>query len=337
MAASEVPGAAIAIVKNDSILYMKGFGSRKVDESDAVDVNTVFRIASLSKGFASVLAGLLVKDGVLNWDDRITKYLPNFSLKDTASTRNLTIRHILSHTTGLIPHAYDNLLESKARFEDIAWKLREVNIACPVGKCYTYQNVAYSLIGPIILAATGRKYEDVLKQRLLEPLEMHRSSFGKASLMATGNFAHPHIKRRQKWQPTVIRDTYYSAPPAAGINASIHDMAQWLRALVGGMSEIVPPDVVQAVSEPLIATPYEIRRFNWHKRISSGYYGMGWRIFNYAGHELIFHSGGVHGYSSQIAFLPKERIGIVVLQNAWNGSSFVYKFLDMYLNLDDVQ
>jgi beta-lactamase class C len=333
-AESNLPGAAIAIVAEDSILYMKGFGSRKVGEAEAIDANTVFRIASVSKGFASVLTGLLVKDRILNWDDRVTAYLPNFSLKDSTNTRELTIRHILSHTSGLIPHAYDNLLEARIRFEDVARKLKEVNIVSPVGKFYAYQNVVYSLIGPIIRTATGREYQDVLMQRLLKPLGMKNTSLSRAGLTASGNFATPHIKKYGKWLPTNIKDTYYSAPPAAGINASIHDMAQWLRALVGGMPDVVPPDVVQEVSEPLIETPYEMYRFNWNRRIGSSYYGMGWRVFDYAGRKLIFHSGGIRGYISQIAFLPKEKIGIVVLQNSWGGFEFAYKFLDMYLNLD---
>jgi len=333
-AESKIPGAAIAIVTDDSILYMKGFGYRKIGEADEIDANTVFRIASVSKGFASVLTGLLVKDRLLNWDDHVTKYLPVFSLKDSTNTRSLTIRHILSHTSGLIPHAYDNLLEAKIRFEDVARKLKDVNIVSPVGKFYAYQNVVYSLISPIIRTATGREYEYLLSQRLLKPLGMNSTSLDRAGLTATGNFASPHIKRYGKWLPTNIKDTYYSAPAAAGINASIHDMAQWLRALVGGMPDVVPPDVVQEVSEPFIETPYEMYRFNWNNRISSGHYGLGWRVFDYAGHKLIFHSGGIRGYTSQIAFLPQYKIGIVVLQNSRNDSLFTYKFLDMYLNLD---
>ncbi len=334
---SKIPGAAIAIVTADSILYMRGFGYRKIGEAEEIDANTVFRIASVSKGFASVLTGLLVKDRVLNWDDHVTKYLPNFSLKDSANTRSLTIRHILSHTSGLIPHAYDNLLEAKIRFEDVAKKLKDVNIVSPVGKFYAYQNTVYSLISPIIRTATGREYEDLLSQRLFKPLGMNNTSLNRAGLTATGNFAAPHVKRYGKWLPTTIKDTYYSAPPAAGINTSIHDMAQWLRALVGGMPEVVPPHVVQEVSEPFIETPYELYRFNWNNRINSGYYGLGWRVFDYAGHKLIFHSGGVRGYTSQIAFLPEYKIGIVVLQNSWNDSVFTYKFLDMYLSLLDSQ
>lgn len=337
IAASEIPGVAIAIVARDSILYMRGFGHRKIGDDAPIDANTVFRIASVSKGFASVLTGLLVKDRVLNWDDRVTAYLPHFALKDTANTRGLTIRHVLSHTSGLIPHAYDNLLEAKIRFDDIIKELKNVNIVSPVGKFYAYQNVVYALIGPIIRSATGRAYEDLLTQRLLRPLGMKTASLSRAGLTATGNFAYPHIRRNGRWLPATIRDTYYSAPPASGMNASIHDMAQWLRALVGGAPEVVPPEVVREVSEPFIETPYELYRFNWHRRISSGYYGLGWRIFDYAGHRLVFHSGGIRGYTSQIAFLPEEKIGIVVLQNSWHGSAFAYKFIDMYLNLEDAQ
>jgi beta-lactamase class C len=329
---SEIPGLAVAIVQEGKIVYMKGFGRRRVGEDGQIDVNSVFRISSVSKGFASVLAGILVKQGMLHWDDRVENLLPGFALKDSTSTRDLTIRHILSHTSGLTSHTYDNLIEANVRFEEITRRLREAPVLYPVGKYYTYQNVVYGLIGPIIKNVTGNDYDLELNRRLLAPLGMHQTSVGREGLLQSGNVAFPHIRKKGKWTPYPIKDAYYQVQPAAGINASIHDMAQWLCALTGGMPDIVPPDVIDEVTRPQVETPQEIRRFHWVGQVQSAYYGMGWRILDCGGHTVVFHSGGVKGYLAQLAFLPKERMGVVVLQNSWAHSPFLFEFLDMYLS-----
>ena len=161
----EAPGAAIAIVVNGRIVLLKGYGVTKTGGTDFINTHTVFRIASLSKNFAAVLTGLLVEDGLLGWDDKVTTYLPGVLLAKNSNTQNLTIRAILSHTSGLIPHAYDNLIEAEVPFEKIVKELKKVPVICPVGKCYAYQNVVYSLIGQIIESATKHKYEELLTEQ----------------------------------------------------------------------------------------------------------------------------------------------------------------------------
>ena len=329
-----VPGAAIAIVVDTQIVFIKGYGVKKIGEDAPIGVHSVFRIASLSKGFASVLSALLVRDSVFSWDDKVTRYLPDFSLKDTSNSNNLTIRNILSHTSGLMPHAYDNLVEANMPLDSIVKRLKEVSVICPVGECYGYQNVVYSIISDIIESATKKKYVDLLQQRLIRPLGMKDISFSKKELISTGNMAYPHIRRNGKWRPASIRETYYNVQPAAGVNASIYDMALWMKGLVGGMPDVISPDVDE-IYKPVIKTPREKRRFNWKNHLKSAYYGMGWRIFDYAGHTMIYHSGGLHGYRSQLAFLPQYKFGIVVLQNAHFGNHFIYKLVDMYLNIDN--
>ncbi len=329
-----LPGIAVAVVFDNRIIFIKGFGVKKIGENEPIGAHTVFRIASLSKGFASVLSGLLVKEGVFNWDDKVTKYLPEFSLKDSSNSKNLTIRHILSHTSGLVPHAYDNLIEANLPFKTIIKRLKEVSVISPVGEWYGYQNTVYSIISEIIESATGKKYNDLLNQRLIQPLGMTDVSFSKYKLETTKDRAYPHIRRYGRWTPTIIRETYYNVQPAAGINASVYDMAMWLKGLLGGVPDVISSDIIADVCKPLIKTPHEIRRFNWKNRIRNAHYGMGWRIFDYAGHTIIFHSGGLRGYLSRLAFLPKYKIGIVVLQNGQFGNAFIYKFIDMYLNIE---
>jgi len=329
-----IPGVAIAVVINNRIAYIKGFGVKNIEEDESIGIHSVFRIASVSKGFASILTGLLVKAGNLSWDDKVIKYLPDFSLQDSTATKNLTIRHVLSHTSGLTPHAYDNLIEANIPFDKIIKRLKEVNVHCPVGECYGYQNTVYSLISEIIRSATGIQYIELMQQKLIQPLAMQDVSFSKSKLLETENRADPHIRRNGQCIPTEVRETYYNVPPAAGINASIFDMAYWLKGLMGGSPKIIPKDIVEEVCKPIIITPREMYRFNWNNRLRYAAYGMGWRIFDYAGYTMIFHGGGVHGYLSQIAFLPQHKIGIVVLQNARIGNNFVYRFIDLYFNIE---
>jgi beta-lactamase class C len=226
----EAPGAAIAIVIDGRIVSLKGYGVKKAGGAEPIDIHTAFRIASLSKSFAAVLTGTLVEDRLLGWDDKVTTYLPGLMLAESSNTEELTIRHILSHTSGLIPHAYDNLIEAEVPFKKIIKELEKVDVICPVGECYTYQNAMYSLIGPIIESATHKKYEELLRERLIHPLGMKDVTFSRHGLIASANYAHPHVKKEGKWTPTVVKDTYYNVQPAAGINASIHDMAYWLKA-----------------------------------------------------------------------------------------------------------
>ncbi|MCG3118939.1 MAG: Protein flp [bacterium] len=330
----KAPGAAIAIVQGDSIVYLKCFGVRELGKFDSITPHTTFRIASLSKGFAAVLTGLLVQDGVLNWDDPVIKYLPNFALKNDTHTQNLTIRHVLSHTTGLPSHTYDNLLEAKVPYPVILEQLKTAPCVWPVGQSYNYQNVIYSLIGEVIKSATGASYPELLKRRLFLPLKMRDASMTREALLSNPNHASPHIRRRGKWMLTEVSEGYYAAAPAAGVNASITDMAQWLRALLGDVPTIVSPQLIQDVSTPVIKTRRELRRYHWSGRARHAYYGLGWRIFDYADTKLVFHSGGVRGYVSQIAFLPEKQLGIVVLLNANIENIFVSTFLDMYFSSD---
>jgi beta-lactamase class C len=330
----EVPGVAIAIVVNNKIEFIKGFGVNKIGEKDSIGIHSIFRIASVSKGFASVLAGVLVKDKILNWDDTIIKHLPDFVLKDSATTQYLTIRHILSHTSGLTPHAYDNLIEADFPFTKIMERLKEVNVHCPVGECYGYQNTVYSLIDPIIKSATGKSYIKMLKAKITDPIGMKNVSFNQEDMIASQHQTFPHVRRRGKWVAREIRESYYNVPASAGINASIYDMAYWLRALMGGKPEIIPPSVINEVSKPIISTPREKYRYNTEKRIKHAAYGLGWRIFDYAGYTMIFHSGGMRGYLVKLAFFPKYKMGIVVLQNARFGNNFLYKFIDLYFGIE---
>jgi beta-lactamase class C len=159
---------------------------------------------------------------------------------------------------------------------------------------------------------------------------MKDASLDYATLVANADHASPHIRRRRRWVSTPVNESYYAVTPAAGINASIADMAQWLKALLGQRPEIVSPAVLQDVSQPAIKTRRELRRYYWNGHVRHAYYGLGWRILDYSGVKIIFHAGGLKGYVAQIAFVPEHNLGIVVLLNSSIENIFVSTFFDMY-------
>ena len=335
LTAGKIPGAAVAIVSQNKIVHLKGYGVRETGRPEQIDEDTVFRLASLSKGFAPVLTGLLVEDGVLDWDDGVLEYLEDFSLKDSAHTEEVTIRHILSHTSGVQEHAFTTLLDANVPYEKIIKELDRANIVCEVGEYFSYQNVIYSLIGDILKSATGHDYELLLRLKIFWPLAMNRASLGWNGIKSSANRATPHIRYSRKWKPIKIRKTYYSVPPAAGVNASISDMAKWLRALLGGASSIISPNVMQEVSTPLIRTSKMKRYFRSWRNLKKAWYGLGWRVFDYSGTKIVHHGGYVRGYRAEMAFAPAEGIGMVILMNGASrfANVCVPTFFDLYLGL----
>jgi beta-lactamase class C len=329
-----IPGAAIAIVKDNEILLLKGYGVKISGSADSVDIHTVFRLASTSKGFASVLAGILVQDSLFGWDDLVQKYLPRFTLKKPDNSRHLTIRHILSHTSGLPVHTFTNMIENDIPYSTLRDNLCTVDCVAPAGSVYAYQNVVFSLIGDIVQTITKKSYEEQLHEKIFGPLHMTDASATFKELMETKNMAQPHVKRGDMIYK-VVENThhYYSVIPAAGVNASISDMAQWLFALVGNRKEVIRQATLDDIYKPEVKTPrqrkYEF--FHW-PQMRNASYGLGWRILDYGGDTIIYHGGCVRGYRSEVAVYPKDKVGIAILVNTTGklANDGVKIFLDKY-------
>ena len=313
---TRTPAIAIAIVQDSSILYLKGFGVREVGKPDSIDVNTVFRLASVSKCFAPVLTGLLVEDGVLSWDDPVIKYLPGFELKSKPFTDSLTIKHVLSHTTGLPYHTYTTLVEDGIDLKTMISKLKDVNMIDKPGETYSYQNVAYSLIAEVVEAATGKTYEQLVIERIFTPLKMNEASISYAGILENTNVARPHLMHRKGWKATAIKNTYYNVAPAGGINASISDMAEWLKALLGSQKNFIENKTLDEIFTPTVKAKSKNRNFRRWIEPANSYYALGWRVLNFKNDTLLYHGGYVNGYRSEIALNRKNKIGICVLSNA---------------------
>jgi beta-lactamase class C len=313
---SGTPGAAVAIVKDSTIVYIKGFGLRAANKTEKVDEHTVFRIASVSKCFASFLTGILVEDSVLQWNDTVTKYLPDFSLMSPEQTKLLTISHVLSHTTGLPYHTYTNMVEEGIDLNTLLGELKNVKLSNNVGKEYSYQNVAYSIIGEVIHKATGKTYEEMMRELVFAPLHMSTASIDYKTLMANNNIARPHQRAKSKWVPAKITNTYYNVAPAGGVNASIHDMANWMIALLGYRENVIHEKTMEHLYTPQVEARSKNRNYKKMNRYDNSYYGLGWRILHYPADTLIYHGGYVNGYRSEVAFDPNDKVAICILSNA---------------------
>jgi beta-lactamase class C len=338
-ASPDIAGLAAAVVKDDQVLLERGIGYANWSTREPVTGDTVFRLASLSKAFAATLAGLLVESGRLHWDTRIGDLLPAFALNDVAGAQKLTVRDILSHRVGLPHNTYDNLLEQHEPYELLVDRLKDVPLACPVGDCYGYQNVAFSLIGDVTYAVTGDFYYHQVEKRIFHPLGMATATYGREALEASKSWARPHRRARGGWAPFTPNEAYYRVAPAAGVNASIRDMEQWLIAQMGGRPSVLSPQLLDTLHAPLVETQREKRSAPWRRgRLNDAQYALGWRIYDYAGTTLVFHGGAVQGYRAVIAFLPKYRFGAVML---WNSEShlptgLMPMLIDRYLGLPQV-
>jgi len=336
VAQKHLPGLAMAIVQNGQVVSMRGFGVTELGGNQPITIDTVFRLASLSKAFAATLSALLIDEDAMSWDSPIVNQLPAFKLRNLASAQTVSVRDILSHRVGLTRNTYDRDLESDQPYPLLAERLSDAPMACAPGDCYAYQNIAFSLIGDLVFAATGDFYSHQVEKRIFAPLGMYSSTYGRDGLEASASWAHPHVRSGRGWAPVEPKESYYHVPPAAGVNSSIHDMAQWLIAQMGHRPDVLSPALLNEIHTPQVATPGELRGAPWRReRLTNAYYALGWRVFDYSGHTLIFHGGAVQGYRAMIAFLPDEDVGMVVLWNSESAapSGLLPSLLDRVLGL----
>lgn len=314
LADRDVPGAAFAIIHGGQILRLGTFGFTDLDDKRPIDANTTFRIASLSKGFSGVLAATLAAEDRFSLDQPVSVFSPTFRIK--AQPRPLTVEDVLGQRSGYVRNAYDNLLEAGISRDEILPRFSTLEPLCAPGKCYSYQNNVFSLVEDVIDKSSGQSYPQVLRERIFEPLGMVGASVGYHAFISADNHARPHLKTRSGWRESRPRTTYYQVPSAAGINAGIIDMAQWVAALLGHRPNVVSAAVVQEVLTPRIRTANELANRNWRDLLQDAWYGLGWRIYQLPDTTLALHGGWVAGYRAEIAFSRDMDLGIVILSNA---------------------
>jgi len=312
-----VAGLVTAVVIDDKVVYEGSVGYADTITQQPVTPDTVFRLASLSKAFATALTGLLVQDGKLDWDTKLADVLPYFKLKDVQAGAEATVSDILGQRLGLPRNTYDNMLEGDIPYEELVRKLDEVNMVCAVGQCYGYQNVAFGMISDVVFERTGDFFYHQVGRRIFYPLGMNTASYGLAALESSASWARPHRLSGHGWIPFEPTETYYRVAPAAGVNASLHDMEKWLIAQMGGRQDVLPTSLLNVLHAPGIATPSELHATPWRSaRLTDAHYALGWRVYQYGGETLIYHAGAVAGYRTMIGFFPKYHAGVVTLWNS---------------------
>jgi beta-lactamase class C len=311
------PAIVTAIIVDDKVVYERAIGYANAKTKEPATPETVFRLASLSKAFATGVTAVLVKDGFLSWDTKLADTLPYFKLKDAQAGEQATVRDILGQRLGLPRNTYDAMLEADAPYEELVRKLDEVDLSCKVGACYGYQNVAFSMIGDVIYATTGDYFFRQVERRIFAPLGMTTASYGRDALEASKSWARPHRGAPHNWIPYEPNDAYYRVAPAAGVNASLRDMEQWLMAQMGGRPDVLPTPLLDVLHAPGVPTPGEEHSQPWRRaRVTDAHYALGWRLFRYANEDLVYHAGAVSGYRTMIGFFPKYHAGVVTMWNA---------------------
>jgi len=332
----ETPGLAIAIVKNDSVIFAKGYGVKKLGENSPVTPKTIFAIASTTKAMTAACLGMLVDSSKVRWDDPVTKYLPWFQLYDPYVTRELMVRDILCHRSGLergdnlwyfSPYSREEVLR-RVRFLKPAWSFRSH---------YGYQNIMFVAAGEIIPSVTGMSWDSFIAERLFKPLGMTRTNTSVKYLAGMDDVATPHEMIEDKMQP-VVWPNFDNVGSAGAVNSCVQDMAQWVRLnLNGGVfngKRLVSSDVMKEMQTP--QTIIRLDSLDQALRPSNHFaaYGFGWSLRDYLGRKLVQHDGALDGMRARVVFVPEEKLGFVILMNSQNTnlhSSIAYRILDHYL------
>lgn len=332
--APRVPGAALAIIVNGQVSVLNGYGVRKQGAPEPVTPDTVFRLASVSKTLASGSAAILVRDKLLSWDTPVTSKVKSLEFSNRFYGNQLTLRHVLSQSTGLPKHTYTHLIEEHLPYPTILERLKYVDFTCPPSKCYSYQNIVYSLSGDMIKAVSGKSYEAFTQEKLFRPLGMLTASFGEAAFLAAPNKAMPHTWRTSGWKEALDGDhNYYSVGPAAGANASIRDLSQWVLAQLGHKQEVLPEYLLDQIQQKVTKNTLGDSHYMDRSDITNTAYGLGWRVFDFGKHKNFAHHGGwVQGYRAEVVFNRDLQMGMAFLTNSETklARNIIFKYLDFF-------
>jgi beta-lactamase class C len=325
-------GLAVGVVENGRITFLKGYGETLHGSGDAVTPQTVFRWASCSKGLAATMVAKLAEQGKIKLDAPVANYAPDLKLP-AGNEYKATVGDLLSHRLGLYRDAYANKLEEGQDPSVLRTSLAQLNAVCAPGTCWDYQNVAYDASSEMVSRITHLPYEQAVRRYLFNPIGMSSGSVSMAGLEANASWARPHSAGKRPW-PMV--DTYYKVPGAAGINSNIKDMALWMEAQMGEMPDVLDARVLDTIHAPYVVTPTERGRMRkFLERLGTAWYGYGWRSYEYAGHRIIGHRGGIRGYRSLILFDPQKKSGVVALWNSdtWQPGGLEFEVMDMVYHL----
>ena len=331
----EVPGIAVAIVEDGRIVYERGFGPREVGKPAQIDEHTMFAIASNTKAFTSTALSMLADEGKLSLDDRVIDHLPWFRMSDAYVTREMRIKDLLAHRSGLTLGAGDLLYWPTTTYttEEVARRLKDVPLGGSFRGQYAYDNILFGVAQLVIEQASGMKYEDFLRQRIFTPLGMNETRFNSDRLTAKDNVATGYALADFKNLEPAPRMTWHNVSGAGGIYSSVHDLSKWMNMhLAGGTYTDAKGNEHQLVSKKrqqgmwTIVTPIPVNdpsvpELRPGKPNFLGY-GEGWQLSDYSGNKLVWHTGGWPGMVSRLTLVPDKKIGVIVLTSQEVGAAF---------------
>ena len=342
----DVPGIAVAIVKDGQVVLEQGFGVRELGRTEPVDARTLFAIASNTKAFTAAALQVLAEEGKLHMDDRVIDHLPWFQMSDPYVTREMRIRDLLAHRSGLGLGAGDLLYWPPTSYStrEVVERLRHVPLATSFRSAYAYDNILFAVATLVIEQVSGQRYADFIRDRIFKPVGMDESLVDMTYLKPGMNVAVGHAQFNFSKLKPVPPMAWLNNPGAGGIYASVHDMAKWMNVqLAGGLL----PDGERLFSEdshkqmwsmltPMKISEPPVPELNESRPNFAGY-GEGWFLSDYRGQRLVWHTGGWPGMVSRVTLVPELKLGIVVLTNQESGAAFnavTYRVLDAYRGKD---
>jgi CubicO group peptidase (beta-lactamase class C family) len=340
----EAPGAAVGIVRAGEVIHLAGYGRRDREAGRPVTPDTLFAIGSCSKAFTAAAIGALVEEGKMSWDDPVRKHLPGFRLRDPLADRDVTMRDLLGHRTGVVRHDILWLVHPHWGRDEVIRRACLLRQDRPFRSEFGYNNLQYLMAGEASARAAGTTWEKLVRTRLLAPLGMKDSNLSTTELVKSPDFAQTYARKNGDGPVEAIGPRNIdNVAPAGAINSSAREMTAWLRLLLGeGGFEgkrLLKPATVRALFKPVATLPPGTEIEKVFKGVSvQTTYGLGWRIMDYRGRRMVSHGGAIDGYRALVVLLPEQRIGIVVLSNLggeWVPEAIAYRLADLLLGAEE--
>jgi CubicO group peptidase (beta-lactamase class C family) len=345
-----VPGMSIAIVENDQVTLAKGFGVRALGSPEAADADTIFMTGSTGKAFTVAALAVLVDQGKINWDDRVIDHLPGFQMYDAWVTREMTIRDLLVHRSGLGLGAGDLLFVPRtnlSRAESVR-RLRYIKPATSFRSGFAYDNILYMVAGQLIEAVTGQTWERFTAENVLKPAGMRNSTTDDEHRFATVDRAQPHARMNgglrgigDQSRLDEREDLGHNASPAGGLAISANDMARWLMIqldagkIPGESGRLFSEAAHQEMWRPMVLQPITPRPDELKATVPMfNTYALGWDVRDYRGAKIVWHGGAVFGFLAAVVLIPEKQVGFSILINSEDGeiiNGLMFELLDHYL------
>ena len=311
------PGIGVGIVINDKLVFAKGYGYRDYEKKLPFTPATLCQIASNSKLFTAVAAGMLVEEGKLGWDKPVRQSVPTIQFYNDQLNNNVTLRDMLSHRTGVTRH---DLIWFKSDFKrkELFEKLKYLEPQQPMRETFLYNNLMFSAVGYIIELKSGKTWEQFVRERIFEPLNMGSTTYTISEMVKRPDHGVPFREKRDTFE--LYKIPYYEdtegVAPAGAIISNIEDMSHWLIALMNegkyNGKQVLPPSVLKATLQPATGLPNTLGESLGYWEILNPAYGMGRQTASYRGRLITYHGGDLPGFHSQVSFLPNDRIGVIV-------------------------